>query len=48
MKQTKAIILAAVERIKVRRRKPQKARKAKKLTQTVGVATTKQKVENIC
>ena len=30
----KAMNLAAVERTKVRRRKPQKARKAEKLTQT--------------
>ena len=48
LKQTKAIFLAVVERIKLRRRKPQKARKVKKLTQRVGVTTTKQKVKNIC
>ena len=33
---------------KVRRREPQKARKAKKLTQTVESAMTKQRMDNMC
>ena len=48
MKQTNAINLVAVEETKVRRRRPQKARKVEKLTKTVGSATTKHRVENMC
>ena len=48
LKQTKAINLATVEWTKVRRRNPQKARKAGKLTQTAPAAMIKQKVENMC
>ena len=36
------------ERKKVRRRRPQQARKVEKLTKKVGSAMAKQRVENMC